>query len=92
MFFKIAIVAKFNLCFLLILLVVCLRKEALGKIYSAVFSCSIVCLLHIYLLYKRGYLIWKIDRNSIGELLRFGIPLLPHSLSFGLKVEWIKSF
>lgn len=85
-FFKLQLLQSLIYVFLLILLVVCLRKEALGKIYSAVFSCSIVCLLHIYLLYKRGYLIWKIDRNSIGELLRFGIPLLPHSLSF-----WIKS-
>ena len=85
-FLKLQLLQSLIYVFLLILLGVCLRKEALGKIYSAVFSCSIVCLLHIYLLYKRGYLIWKIDRNSIGELLRFGIPLLPHSLSF-----WIKS-
>ena len=85
-FLKLQLLQSLIYVFLLILLVVCLRKEALGKIYSAVFSCSIVCLLHIYLLYKRGYLIWKIDRNSIGELLRFGIPLLSHSLSF-----WIKS-
>lgn len=85
-FLKLQLLQSLIYVFLLILLVVCLRKEALGKIYSAVFSCSIVCLLHIYLLYKRGYLIWKIDRNSIIELLRFGIPLLPHSLSF-----WIKS-
>ncbi|MBV3845083.1 oligosaccharide flippase family protein [Bacteroides eggerthii] len=85
-FLKLQLLQSLIYVFLLILLVVCLKKEALGKIYSAVFSCSIVCLLHIYLLYKRGYLIWKIDRNSIGELLRFGIPLLPHSLSF-----WIKS-
>ena len=85
-FLKLQLLQSLIYVFLLILLVVCLRKEALGKIYSAVFSCSIVCLLHIYFLYKRGYLIWKIDRNSIGELLRFGIPLLPHSLSF-----WIKS-
>ncbi len=85
-FLKLQLLQSLIYVFLLILLVLCLRKEALGKIYSAVFSCSIVCLLHIYLLYKRGYLIWKIDRNSIGELLRFGIPLLPHSLSF-----WIKS-
>lgn len=84
-FLKLQLLQSLIYVFLLILLVVCLRKEALGKIYSAVFSCSIVCLLHIYLLYKRGYLIWKIDRNSIGELLRFGIPLLPHSLSFGIK-------
>lgn len=85
-FLKLQLLQSLIYVYLMILLVVCLRKEALGKIYSAVFSCSIVCLLHIYLLYKRGYLIWKIDRNSIGELLRFGIPLLPHSLSF-----WIKS-
>ena len=51
-FLKLQLLQSLIYVFLLILLVVCLRKEALGKIYSAVFSCSIVCLLHIYLLYS----------------------------------------
>lgn len=85
-FLKLQLLQSFVYITLLILLVVCLRKEALGKIYSTVLSCSIVCVVHIYLLYKRGYIVWKINKKSLEELLRFGIPLLPHSLSF-----WIKS-
>lgn len=40
-FLKLQLLQSLIYVFLLILLVVCLRKEALGKIYSAVFSCSI---------------------------------------------------
>ena len=38
--------------------------------------------IHLYLLYKRGYLIFKVDINIQKTLCKFGIPLLPHSLSY----------
>ena len=66
-------------------MVVHLEMQALGRIYSLVFSLLTFSILHIALLYKRGYLIWKFDTTSIKELLHFGLPLLPHSLSFWLK-------
>ena len=70
---------------LLVYLVFILKMEAVGKIYSFVISCACMSLFNAYLLYKRGYIVWKYSRNSIKELLHFGIPLLPHSLSFWLK-------
>ena len=71
---------------LLVILVVGYNQQALGKILSYVVAISIMSFIHLYLLYKRGYLIFKIELNIQKTLVQFGIPLLPHSLSF-----WIKS-
>lgn len=71
---------------LLVVLVVGYRQQALGKILSNVVAIFVMSFIHLYLLYKRGYLIFKVDINIQKTLCKFGIPLLPHSLSF-----WIKS-
>lgn len=66
-------------------LVVHLEMQAVGRIYSTVASLVFFSLIHVYLLTKKGYLRLSIDKDSVRELLNFGIPLLPHSLSFWLK-------
>lgn len=71
---------------LLIVLVIQLKMGALGKIYSSIGGYVLLSGLHFYLLIKRGYFRLHISITAIKELLKFGIPLLPHSLSF-----WIKS-
>lgn len=70
---------------LIIFLVIVQRMEAIGKIYSLVISLSFMCILHTFLLFKRKYIVFQKDNASIKFLLKFGIPLLPHSLSFWLK-------
>lgn len=70
----------------LLYFVVYLRLEGAGKIYSLFISNVIIAIVHIAYLYKKGYLLFKIRKSELIELLKFGIPLLPHSLSF-----WIKS-
>ena len=71
---------------LLSTLVVGYDQQAVGKILSYVVAISIMSFIHLSLLYKRGYLKFKVDLNIQKTLVKFGIPLLPHSLSF-----WIKS-
>lgn len=71
---------------LIVLLVISLRMQAIGKILSSVIAFSFMALVHFYLLLKRKMITFKINRGVIKELLKFGLPLLPHSLSF-----WIKS-
>lgn len=71
---------------LVVLLVIILRWGAVGKICATVFSLVIMALFHLYLLIKRRYITRILDKVSLKVLLKFGIPLLPHSLSF-----WIKS-
>lgn len=71
---------------LLIILVVGYRLNALGKILSGIIAFSIMAIIHLFLLIKRNYIVFGINKKIIVELLRFGVPLLPHSLSF-----WFKS-
>ncbi|MDO4975507.1 MAG: oligosaccharide flippase family protein, partial [Alphaproteobacteria bacterium] len=56
-----------------------------GKIYAEVFVFGLMGLVHLYILYKKGYLIFQIELQWIKKLLKFGVPLLPHSVSFWLK-------
>ena len=44
-----------------------------------------MALFHLYRLIKAGYIEVKIKYGYIKDLLKFGLPLLPHSLSFWLK-------
>lgn len=70
---------------LTIILVVNLQMGALGRIYSIVCTYVMMAIIHITLLARRHYLVLKIDKASMKILLKFGIPLLPHSLSFWIK-------
>ncbi len=70
---------------LLIILVVGYEQQAFGKILSHVVAMFIMSFIHLSLLYKRGYLLFKVDLNIQKTLMKFGIPLLPHSLSFWIK-------
>lgn len=85
-FAKLQIVQTIIYLVSLILLVVVFRMSALGKILSSIIAFTIISIVHIYLLWKRGYLTISLSKKTISSLLKFGIPLLPHSLSF-----WIKS-
>ncbi|GHV66293.1 polysaccharide biosynthesis protein [Spirochaetia bacterium] len=71
---------------LVILFVIVLKWGAIGKIYSLVITSSVTGLINMVLLIKQKYIVFKISRGYLKEILKFGIPLLPHSLSF-----WIKS-
>lgn len=70
---------------LIILLVIDWRMEAVGRIFSSVISWFAAFVIHFILLLKRGYLAFRFDKKVIKDLLKFGLPLLPHSLSFWLK-------
>lgn len=70
---------------LVIVLVMLLKLQAIGKILSVVITYAVIGCIHLFFLYKRGYLVCKIDTGAIREILHFGIPLLPHSLSFWIK-------
>lgn len=70
---------------LVIILVIVEKMEAIGKIYASVISLSAMGLLHAILLHKRNYIVFRKNNRDIKDLLKFGIPLLPHSLSFWLK-------
>ena len=84
-FAKLQLVQTFVYVLLIIVLVIGLRLEAMGKIYAAVISASVMALFHAFLLVRRKYIVLSWDRKALTTLLRFGMPLLPHSLSFWIK-------
>lgn len=71
---------------MVVIFVISLRMEGLGKILSNAINITMLSFVHMYIMYRKGYLTRHIDLDSIKIFLKFGIPLLPHSLSF-----WIKS-
>lgn len=84
-FAKLQILQTIIYVVMVVILVIVERMEAIGKIYSLVISLGIMGTLHFFLLFKRKYIVFQRDYRYIKELLKFGIPLLPHSLSFWLK-------
>jgi O-antigen/teichoic acid export membrane protein len=71
---------------LLVVFVVVLRMNAAGKILSTIVSFSLLATVHLILLAKRGYFRFPVKKKATVDLMKFGLPLLPHSLSF-----WFKS-
>lgn len=70
---------------LIVLLVIVLRLGGYGRIYADIIAFIVMSLFHLYRLIKAGYIEFRINYGHIKDLLIFGIPLLPHSLSFWLK-------
>lgn len=73
-------------CILSLLLIIYYKFDWEGRIFSQLFITFIFALFSLYILYKKGYLAnvypTKVEFNKI---YRFGIPLIPHSLSFWLR-------
>lgn len=71
---------------LVVLLIFVLKLEAVGKILSVVGTLLIIGSIHLIILIKRRYLVFSyFNQTTMKEVLNFGVPLLPHSLSFWFK-------
>lgn len=57
-----------------------------GRVLSIVITAMICLIWIIWSLKKEGYIFKKVDANEIKSAFFFGLPLLPHTLSF-----WFKS-
>lgn len=77
---------------LVLLFVVIMRGGGVGKIYAEVLVFSVIGLLHLFILYRKGYLKAQFEIRWGKALLKFGMPLLPHSVSFWLKGGMDKVF
>ena len=73
-------------CILVVLFVIIWKQDGEGKIYAEVLTVVLMGAVNLYSIIKRKYLIFKYDKKSIKQLLKFGLPLMPHSISF-----WFKS-
>ena len=69
-----------------VLLVIVLLLSWQGRVYSMFLSGVIMGIISLYVLYKRGYLVFHISQKHMMKIIIFGLPLIPHALSF-----WFKS-
>lgn len=77
---------------MVILFVIVFKGGGLGKIYAEVLVFSLMGIVHFFILYNKGYLKLKLELMWIKKLLKFGIPLMPHSVSFWFKGGMDKVF
>lgn len=53
-----------------------------GRIYSFMISSILFGIISILILYKRGYLEFRIKKDFLKQTFLFAIPIIPHALSF----------
>ena len=64
-----------------ILLVVFIGMKWEGRILAQVFTGFIVAAISLLLLWARGYLKFNVGKNRFRNILKFGLPLIPHSFT-----------
>lgn len=72
--------------------VITLRGGGLGKIYAETIVFVVMGIIHMAIIIRKGYLKIHFSSQWIKKLLKFGVPLLPHSVSFWLKSGLDKVF
>lgn len=77
---------------MVVLFVIILRGGGVGKIYAEVLVFALMGFVHLVILCRKGYLKNQIEKRWIKKLLIFGLPLMPHSVSFWLKGGMDKVF
>lgn len=77
---------------IVVLFVIVLKGGGVGKIYAEVLVFAFMGLTHLFILYRKGYLKGRFEVRWVRKLLKFGAPLLPHSLSFWFKGGMDKVF
>lgn len=70
---------------LVILLVVFLKYEAEGQIFAQIFSIILFSIFSFFILYRRNYIQFKMKYEYIKDAFKFGLPLVPLSLSGWLR-------
>lgn len=77
---------------IVVLFVIALKGGGVGKIYAEVLVFALMGLIHLVILYRKGYLKGHFEMRWVRKLLKFGVPLLPHSVSFWFKGGMDKVF
>lgn len=72
-------------CLLVVMLVIVFRGGGEGKIWAELTTVVAMGLVHLVTLIKRGYIGMRFDKTCMKTLLNFGLPLMPHSISFWFK-------
>lgn len=70
---------------LTLFLVVCLKQDWEGRINSFLYISIVYLIISIVAIYRFGYFGHKPFKKSYKDCLKFGIPLIPHSISSWLR-------
>ena len=66
--------------------VACLHWDWQGRVYANVLTCLVFFIIGLYFLIKKKYLVWVLpSKAQWKESLKFGVPLIPHSMSFWMR-------
>lgn len=83
--------AVFNICrtilqvILVFLFVIYMDYGWEGKLYSIILTSLLFGIYNFSYLIRRGYFGFHLDKNYMKEAILFGLPMIPHGLSFWLK-------
>jgi O-antigen/teichoic acid export membrane protein len=61
-----------------LLLVITFKQGFEGRLLSQYLSALLLFICAVYILYKRGLLVYKIEWENVRDSLMFGLPLIPH--------------
>ena len=57
-----------------------------GRVYAHIISCLVLGITSVYILFKKQYLRKTLpSKYEVVESLKFGLPLIPHSMSFWMR-------
>lgn len=65
---------------LTILLIVVYSFDWEGKAIGMLVSTTVIGLVSLYRMWKKGYLLFEVDKSQIREIFRISLPLIPHAL------------
>lgn len=91
-FARLQFIQIFLHCTTVVLFVIILKWGGTGKIFSDVTVAISMSILHFTYMFHRGYISFVVEKRMIRKLLNFGLPLVPHSISFWLKGGMDKIF
>ncbi|EDM37186.1 probable lipopolysaccharide biosynthesis protein [Pedobacter sp. BAL39] len=67
---------------LALVFVVLLKLNYVGRLYSQYAVCIIYFLVGLYTLQKQGFLVKGIKKPLIKDVLKYGLPMIPHAIGF----------
>jgi O-antigen/teichoic acid export membrane protein len=67
-----------------VILVLTIFPDWRGRIYSIAFAEVVFCTISLFYLFKEDGVVYKFNKGYCIDVLKFGIPLLPHSMALTL--------
>lgn len=77
---------KLSLSLIFVIIVLLTWK---GRVYGMLIGSTLSAIVSIIYLIKRGYLVFEISLIHLKDALNYGLPLIPHSISYWLKTSAI---